>query len=69
MSLNESLQLSIEKYIEDYGGIDKFLKKVRNVPITPNFLMKKEPEYALTALPMVVKVLCEKLVEICLDIT
>ncbi|PBE61200.1 DUF362 domain-containing protein [Clostridioides difficile] len=65
----EEVKLSIEKNLEDIGGIDKFVKKGSKVLIKPNLLMKKKPEEATTTHPMVVKVVCEKLLELNCDIT
>lgn len=60
----ENVKKSIEKLIEDLGGLEKYIKPGSNVLVKPNLLMKKTPEEATTTHPMVVKVVCEKLLEL-----
>ncbi len=65
----DNVKDSIEKLIDDLGGLDKYIKPSSKVLIKPNLLMKKNPEDATTTHPMVVKVVCEKLLELNCDIT
>lgn len=60
----ENIKKSIEMTLDDLGGIEKFVSKNSKVLIKPNLLMKKRPEEATTTHPMVVKVLCEKLLKL-----
>lgn len=60
----ENIKKSIEMMLDDLGGIEKFVSKNSKVLIKPNLLMKKRPEEATTTHPMVVKVLCEKLLKL-----
>lgn len=60
----ENIKKSIEMMLDDLGGIEKFVSKNSRVLIKPNLLMKKRPEEATTTHPMVVKVLCEKLLKL-----
>lgn len=60
----EEVKLSIEKLLNDLGGIRKYIKPNSKVLVKPNLLMKKTPEEATTTHPMVVKVVCEKLLEL-----
>ncbi|MGL5313607.1 MAG: DUF362 domain-containing protein [Peptostreptococcaceae bacterium] len=60
----ENIKQSIEKLIEDLGGLDNYIKPNSKVLVKPNLLMKKTPEEATTTHPMVVRVVCEKLLEI-----
>lgn len=59
----ENIKQSIENLIEDLGGLDNYIKPNSKVLVKPNLLMKKTPEEATTTHPMVVKVVCEKLLE------
>ena len=59
-----NVKISVEKMIEDLGGLNKIIKPNSKVLVKPNLLMKKNPEDATTTHPMVVKVVCEKLLEI-----
>lgn len=65
----ENVKISIEKLIEDLGGLDKYIKPNSKVLVKPNLLMKKTPEEATTTHPMVVRVVCEKLLELNCKIT
>ncbi|MGL4732022.1 MAG: DUF362 domain-containing protein [Clostridium sp.] len=60
----DNIKKSIEMMLDDLGGIEKFVSKNSKVLIKPNLLMKKRPEEATTTHPMVVKVLCEKLLKL-----
>lgn len=60
----ENIKKSIEMTLDDLGGIEQFVSKNSKVLIKPNLLMKKRPEEATTTHPMVVKVLCEKLLKL-----
>lgn len=60
----ENVKKSVDKILKDIGGIDKYIKPNSKVLIKPNLLMKKRPEEATTTHPMVVKVICEKLIEL-----
>lgn len=60
----DNIKKSIEMMLDDLGGIEKFVSKNSKVLIKPNLLMKKIPEEATTTHPMVVKVLCEKLLKL-----
>ncbi|HSQ89812.1 DUF362 domain-containing protein, partial [Romboutsia sp.] len=60
----ENVKKSVDKMLKDIGGIDKYIKLNSKVLIKPNLLMKKRPEEATTTHPMVVKVICEKLIEL-----
>lgn len=60
----EEVKLSIEQLIEDLGGLEKYIKPGSKVLVKPNLLMKKTPEEATTIHPMVVKVVCEKLLDL-----
>ncbi|MEG1312533.1 MAG: DUF362 domain-containing protein [Romboutsia sp.] len=55
---------SIEQNLDNIGGIESYIKANSKVLIKPNLLMKKTPEEATTTHPMVIKVLCEKLLEL-----
>ena len=65
----ENVKVSIEKLIEDLGGLEKYIKPNSKVLVKPNLLMKKTPEEATTTHPMVVRVVCEKLLELNCKIT
>lgn len=65
----KNVKASIEKLIDDLGGLSKYIKPNRKVLIKPNLLMKKTPEEATTTHPMVVKAVCEKLLELNCKIT
>ncbi|MGL5345835.1 MAG: DUF362 domain-containing protein [Peptostreptococcaceae bacterium] len=65
----ENVKVSIEKLIEDLGGLDKYIKPNSKVLVKPNLLMKKTPEEATTTHPMVVRVVCEKLLELNCKVT
>lgn len=60
----ENVKKSVDKMLKDIGGIDKYIKPNSKVLIKPNLLMKKRPEEATTTHPMVVKVVCEKLLDL-----
>lgn len=60
----DNIKKSIEMMLDDLGGIEKFVSKNSKVLIKPNLLMKKRPEEATTTHPMVVKLLCEKLLKL-----
>lgn len=64
----EEVKLFIEKNLEDIGGIDKFVKKGSKVFIKLNLLMKKKFEEVIIIYFMVVKVVCEKFLELNCDI-
>lgn len=55
---------SMEKNLENIGGLELYIKPKSKVLIKPNLLMKKTPKEATTTHPMVVKVLCEKLLDL-----
>lgn len=65
----ENVKLSVEKLIEDLGGLEKYIKPNSKVLVKPNLLMKKTPEEATTTHPMLVRVVCEKLLELNCKIT
>lgn len=60
----ENVSKSIDKNLELIGGLKSYIKPKSKVLIKPNLLMKKTPEEATTTHPMVVKVICEKLLEL-----
>ena len=60
----ENIKKSIEKNLEDIGGIEKYINPNSKVLIKPNLLMKKIPEEATTTHPTVVKVVCEILLKL-----
>ncbi|UWD47692.1 DUF362 domain-containing protein [Clostridioides difficile] len=64
----ENVRFSVEKILDDIGGLNKFVKEGSKVLVKPNLLMKKKPEEATTTHPMVVRVVCEKLLELNCDI-
>lgn len=64
----ENVRFSVEKILDDIGGLNKFVKERSKVLVKPNLLMKKKPEEATTTHPMVVRVVCEKLLELNCDI-
>lgn len=55
---------SMEKNLENIGGLESYIKPKSKVLIKPNLLMKKTPEEATTTHPMIVKVLGEKLLNL-----
>ena len=60
----ENVKIAVDSMLKDLGGIEKYITYKSKVLIKPNLLMKKRPEEATTTHPMVVKVLCEKLLEL-----
>ncbi|WGX74755.1 DUF362 domain-containing protein [Paraclostridium bifermentans] len=60
----ENIKKSIEKNLDDIGGIEKYISPNSKVLIKPNLLMKKIPEEATTTHPTVVKVVCEMLLKL-----
>ncbi|CEN25181.1 DUF362 domain-containing protein [Paraclostridium sordellii] len=60
----ENIKASIEKNLNDIGGIEKYIKPNSKVLIKPNLLMKKSPKEATTTHPTVVKVVCEILLRL-----
>ncbi|MGL4911309.1 MAG: DUF362 domain-containing protein, partial [Romboutsia sp.] len=60
----ENVKIAVDNMLKELGGIKKHIKPKSKVLIKPNLLMKKRPEEATTTHPMVVKVLCEKLLEL-----
>ncbi len=60
----ENIRNCVEDMLKDIGGVEKYIKPNSKVLIKPNLLMKKTPEEATTTHPMVVKVVCEKLLEL-----
>lgn len=64
----ENVRFSVEKILDDIGGLNKFVKERSKVLVKPNLLMKKKPEEATTTHPMVVRVVCEKLLALNCDI-
>ncbi|WP_042274948.1 DUF362 domain-containing protein [[Clostridium] dakarense] len=60
----ENVSKSMERNLENIGGLESYIKPKSKVLIKPNLLMKKIPEEATTTHPMVVKVLCEKLLNL-----
>lgn len=60
----QNVKTSFENMMNELGGIENFIKPGSKVLIKINLLMKKKPEDATTTHPMVLRVLCEKLVEI-----
>jgi uncharacterized protein (DUF362 family)/Pyruvate/2-oxoacid:ferredoxin oxidoreductase delta subunit len=55
----ENIKTSIERNLDDIGGIEKYIKPNSKVLIKPNLLMKKGPEEATTTHPSIVKAICE----------
>ncbi len=60
----ENIKSSLEKNLDDIGGIDKYIKPNSKVLIKPNLLMKKNPQEAATTHPGLVKVVCEILLDL-----
>lgn len=60
----ENVLKSMEKNLENIGGLELYIKPKSKVLVKPNLLMKKTPKEATTTHPMVVKVLCEKLLDL-----
>ncbi len=59
----EKVRLSLEKCIEDLGGLETYIKKGDRVLLKVNLLMKKRPEEATTTHPIFVKALADILVD------
>lgn len=57
------IKKSLERSIEDLGGLDKYIKIGENVLLKVNLLMKRKPEEATTTHPTFVKALADILVE------
>ena len=60
----ENVLKSIERSLENIGSLESYIKPKSKVLIKPNLLMKKKPEEATTTHPIVVKVLCKKLLDL-----
>lgn len=59
----EKVKESINKSINNLGGLEKYISKGETVLLKLNLLMKKRPEEATTTHPMFVKALAEILIE------
>lgn len=60
----EEVKLSMEKLIQDLGGLDNHIQRNSKVFIKLNLLMKKRPEEVATTHPMILKVLAEELLKL-----
>lgn len=58
-----AVRLSLEKVIEDLGGLEAYIKKGDRILLKVNLLMKKRPEEATTTHPIFVKALADILVD------
>jgi len=56
----EEVSKAMDKVFEHLGGIDKFIKKDKNVLIKANLLMKKKPDDAVTTHPLVIKEIAKR---------
>ncbi len=59
----EGVRASLEKCIEDLGGLDAYIKSGDRVLLKVNLLMKKRPEEATTTHPVFVKALADILTD------
>ncbi|WP_195938325.1 DUF362 domain-containing protein [Romboutsia sp. 1001713B170131_170501_G6] len=60
----ENVKNAISKNLKDLGGLERYINPNSKVLIKPNLLMKKSPKEATTTHPMVVKVVCEMLLNL-----
>lgn len=63
-----NVKKSIKSNLDDLGGIDRYIQRGSKVLVKPNLLMKKKPEDATTTHPIVLKVVCEELLDLGCDI-
>lgn len=60
----ENVKKAMKSNLEDIGGLEKYINKGSKVLVKPNLLMKKKPEDATTTHPMVLKIICEELLNL-----
>jgi uncharacterized protein (DUF362 family)/Pyruvate/2-oxoacid:ferredoxin oxidoreductase delta subunit len=59
----EKVQSSVDRVLENLGGLDKFVKKGDRVFLKINLVMRKSPDSAATTHPAVVEAVSRRLVE------
>lgn len=64
----DNVKEAIKRSLYDLGGLSSYIQPGSKVLIKPNLLMKKRPEDATTTHPMILKAICEELLDLECDI-